>query len=49
MEWIKKPIIGITAILAVMLVSMNGRSPTRSFLLGATTLAEEGADEGRGV
>jgi hypothetical protein len=42
------------AVLAAMLVSVNGRSPTRSFSLGATTLAgvvlpEESADKGRGM
>ena len=39
------------AVLAAMLVSVNGRSPTRSFSLGATTLAggvlpEEDAENG---
>ena len=42
------------AVLAAMLVSVNGRSPTRRFSLGATTLAgvvlpQGGADEGRGI
>lgn len=41
------------AVLASMLISVNRRSPTRIFSLGATTLAEVmlpegGADEGRG-
>ena len=40
-------------VLAAMLVSMNRRSPTRSFSLGATTLAgvvlPEASDEGRGI
>ena len=44
----------IIAVLAVMLVSMNRRSPTRSFSLGATRLAgvvlpERGGDEGGAV
>ena len=41
------------AILVAILVSVNRRSPTRSFSSGATTLAgvvlpEEGAENGRG-
>ena len=37
MKWIEK--VPTIAVLAAMLVSVNGRSPTRSFSLGATTLA----------
>ena len=42
------------AVLTVMLVSMNRRSPTRKLSLGATTLVgvvlpEESADEGRDI
>ena len=54
MKGIGKALSGITAILTAMLVSVNGRSPTRSFSLGATTLAgvvlpEGGADEERDI
>ena len=38
MESIGTVMVGITVILAAMLVSVNGQPPTRTLSLGATTL-----------